>query len=85
MWRAYAHARTREEKRPGSFWLLGRFSYFTGMITANTLRYTTISSGGCSYLCVMVEAGRVELPSERTFPRLSTSVVYRLNSAAGEQ
>ena len=34
---------------------------------------------------LLVEAGRVELPSERTFPRLSTSVVYRLNSAAGEQ
>ena len=33
----------------------------------------------------MVEAGRVELPSERTFPRLSTSVVYRLSSAAGER
>ena len=33
----------------------------------------------------MVEAGRVELPSENAFPRLSTSVVYRSDSAREER
>lgn len=37
------------------------------------------------WVFVMVEAGRVELPSESTFPRTSTSVVYRLFSATAER
>ena len=34
---------------------------------------------------LMVEAGRVELPSENAFPRLSASVVYRSDSAREER
>ena len=61
---------------------LGVFFYLVGMLIANTLRHTAMVSGAGSYVCVMVEARRIELLSESASGRFSTGVVYCFDSTS---